>query len=696
MKKLPAALDEVKKLKHWVWYKSGNKKPLNPYTGFGADAGDPETWGKYEDAASHGEGIGFEFEGSGYAGVDLDHVVLPDGSLKDYAREIVDIMDSYTEYSPSGEGLHILFKLEEPLKSFGTRNKNTKLKLEMYDSLRYFTVTGQVYGEEKRIAERTAEARKVYEKYIKREEEISSSIGVENREKHRLSSRNSLYANGIYTPASDLSDSELLERAFNSQRGYEMRSLFEGDTSRHGGDDSAADLALCNYLVWWTNGDKVRADNLFRQSRLMRAKWDERHGEKTYGERTLDKALLSMSGDGYRGYMKTKLMARDEFDVVGVTEHTEGASVGKITGTTDTEDTEGVVKRAQSALEVEDVVSYVSKTFISDIEAFRSNSERKTGYSNLDKYIKLYSGLYIVGAVSSLGKTTFCHQMADQLSASGVPVIYFSLEQSRMELVTKGIARESVIGGGVFGGITAIEVRKNYGLEKSPIKDVINDIMSKYLIKVRNETIVQCDFTTSIKEIIDVIIEKASQKPVIFVDYLQVIRPLDERQTTKDVVDGNVRAFKKLSVDYDLTIFLISSFNRQNYMNVVDFESFKESGGIEYTADVVWGLQLLAMNAGVFDKDAKLQTKRKFVQQAKNAPVRKIELVGLKNRYGRACTRFFFDYEAEYDLFRPLEKSEEEIDREVSEEFEAFALSHDLERRETQKQTKERKEKEVK
>ena len=142
-------------------------------------------------------------------------------------------------------------------------------------------------------------------------------------------------------------------------------------------------------------------------------------------------------------------------------------------------------------------------------------------------------------------------------------------------------------------------------------------------------------------------------KPVVIVDYLQIIRPTDPRQTTKDAVDTHVRALKKLQTENDLVIILICSLNRQNYLTPVDFESFKESGGIEYTADVVWGLQLACMNDDIFLKEKNIREKRERVKAAKLAIPRKVQLVCLKNRYGKSSYDCGFNYYAQYDLFMP-------------------------------------------
>ena len=139
---------ELKQLPQWVCHKG--KIPFNPVTGTPAKAGQPTTWASFEDAvnAFHGssyDGIGFEFNNNGIVGIDLDHVVAEDGLLSEEADEIVTILDSYTEYSPSGKGLHIFVKGDIPV------DGKKKGFIEMYKAKRYFTMTGNVYGELKPI-----------------------------------------------------------------------------------------------------------------------------------------------------------------------------------------------------------------------------------------------------------------------------------------------------------------------------------------------------------------------------------------------------------------------------------------------------------------------------------------------------------------------------------------------------------------
>ncbi|MBR1438746.1 MAG: hypothetical protein IJ587_09445 [Synergistaceae bacterium] len=658
----PKQLDELKPLRQWVAYRlvwnakkgKADKRPINPHDGTGAKANDPTTWGTYDEATQYAlknglvgnvGGIGFEFA-SGYAGIDLDDVVEAGGILKPFAGEIVGLMGSYTEYSPSHKGVHILCKLSVSMSEFGTRRRNDEIGLEMYDSGRFFTVTGEIFGEEaKAIENRTEEARKVYDKYLHNEKAKISNMGL-------LRS-----LEGVFQ--SELTDRELWDKMFDSQHGREILALYQGDTSGYGDDHSRADLALCSHLAYWTNSDELRMDRMFRESGLMRGKWDERHGGQTYGAMTLGLAMrtvtssytpsvypiceVRVTGDKSSGFMNVRNLYSKIPERAEMIQRSEMRSISE--------------KRPM----VRFVDEYLGSRFMTDMERYSKYRDRKTGYSNLDEKMSLYPGLYVLGAVSSLGKTTFVGQLADQLSEAGDRVLYFALEQSEFELVSKGISRQTARKD-METAVSAMQIRNGYRTEG------VKEAMEVYRSIACNEAIIECGFDTTIETITDTVQEYISQtgnRPVVIVDYLQIIRPLDSRQSTKDAVDGHVRAFKKLQVENDLVVILISSLNRQNYLTPVDFESFKESGGIEYTADVIWGLQLSIMNDEMFDKEKGLKQKREAVRTAKNENPRKIELVCLKNRYGISSYRCEFLYYARYDLFVPMKVEGEEKKRRV-------------------------------
>lgn len=316
-----------------------------------------------------------------------------------------------------------------------------------------------------------------------------------------------------------------------------------------------------------------------------------------------------------------------------------------------------------SAMKQFNMASYFQKQFAQDVRNFIKNGRLCSGYTNLDHLTNLYPGLYVIGAISSLGKTTFIHQMCDQIAEAGSHVLFFSLEQSTLELASKSIARTiakrirsanefDAKNGRVQEGLTSLQVRRA-DLSDSRILEAI-DSYTAYADRI---TIIECSFRATIDDITNTVqayIKQNQTRPVVIIDYLQVIQPNPEsHMTTKDTVDFNVRRLKELQSDNQLTMIVISSLNRQNYMTAIDFESFKESGGIEYTADVVWGLQLQCIHDPVFSKMNNINEKRQKIKDAKRAVPRKVELVCLKNRFGVSSYSCLFDYYPNFDLFEP-------------------------------------------
>lgn len=306
---------------------------------------------------------------------------------------------------------------------------------------------------------------------------------------------------------------------------------------------------------------------------------------------------------------------------------------------------------ASSSIKKTNMAEYYENQFASDVENFKKGGKLKSGYANIDAITNLYPGLYVIGAISSLGKTTFIHQMGDQMAEAGNHVLFFSLEQSILELASKSIAR-TMAQEDQKNGLSSLQVRRA-DLSDSLIASAIN----KCKIYSDKMTIVECSFRATIDDIANTVHEYIKQnnvKPVVIIDYLQVIQPSPEsKMTTKDLVDYHVRRLKVLQTDNQLTMIVISSLNRQNYMTAIDFESFKESGGIEYTADVLWGLQLQCIHNEPFTQQNKVNEKRQKIIEAKKAVPRKIELICLKNRFGVSSYTCQFDYYPKYDWFKP-------------------------------------------
>lgn len=290
-----------------------------------------------------------------------------------------------------------------------------------------------------------------------------------------------------------------------------------------------------------------------------------------------------------------------------------------------------------------------------------------TGFNNLDKRSGggLFGGLYILAATSSLGKTTFIHQIADQIAAAGTDVIYFSLEQTRLELVAKSISRT-----------LAIHNKKsktnNLSIRTGVQTPDIEAAKKEYAASIGDRlSIVQGDFNSTtkyIKSYIQNYIFMTETRPVVIIDYLQAIQPDPDNKSfsKKDDLDHITIELKKISGAQNIPIIAISSVNRANYLTPIDFESLKESGGIEYTADVIWGMQLKCLNEQqLFTQKENIVKKREAIKEAKRALPRRVQLVCLKNRFGISSYDCFFNYYSDIDLFEIDEAAETENDPEI-------------------------------
>lgn len=265
-----------------------------------------------------------------------------------------------------------------------------------------------------------------------------------------------------------------------------------------------------------------------------------------------------------------------------------------------------------------------------------------TGFKSLDRTLDsgLYAGLYIFGAISSLGKTTFCMQMVDTLCTAGQDVLVFPLEISKTELAAKSISRLVVSNG---SAVTSREFLRGDKKDSCPT-DCLSKAIKTYEKLGRHLFIPpRCAAFTAenVREAVERHVSLTGRKPVVLVDYLQILAPLDARLTEKQNTDRAVLILKQIAEKYDVPVLAISSFNRDNYTKPVCMQSFKESGGVEYSSDVLIGLQFAGIGDQGFDIDA-----------AKKENPRSIEAVILKNRFGECGGKIAFEYNAACNCFR--------------------------------------------
>ena len=280
--------EELRKLNRWVCYRldpdpkgeKPRKTPVNARTGKNASSTNADTWSDYETAKEAAEkygyaGIGFVIiPEDGIVGIDVDHCLNREtGEWSETAKDIMSRQNTYMEYSPSGDGLHVWFRGKKP----GSACKNTETGVEMYEKARYLTVTERAVEGCADTVVPAAEGvlQGIYDKYIAKQKP--------ERKKRKKAA------------GDKLTDEEILEKAKEASNGEAFTALWEGRWQGEYPSQSEADMALCMKLAFWTAKDKEQMDRLFRQSGLMREKWDQPHHASgaTYGQETIERAAES-------------------------------------------------------------------------------------------------------------------------------------------------------------------------------------------------------------------------------------------------------------------------------------------------------------------------------------------------------------------------------------------------------------------
>ena len=291
--------------------------------------------------------------------------------------------------------------------------------------------------------------------------------------------------------------------------------------------------------------------------------------------------------------------------------------------------------------------------FINDIDSSVNTPCIPTGFNKLDIALDggLYEGLYMIGAISSLGKTTFITQAADQIAKAGNDVLIFSMEMARSELMAKSISRETyqltLPKGETWKAKTArgITAGKRYQEYRQEEKEVIYKAIREYAAYAKNIFIIEGAGEVGAKQIRETTekhISITGRRPVVIIDYLQILSPYNERYTDKQNMDKVVLELKRISRDHKLPVIAISSFNRMSYNGGAKMEAFKESGVIEYSSDILIGLQVKGA-----DKEVNITEEKK-----KNP--RDIELVILKNRNGAAGITLLYSYNTLFNHFSEI------------------------------------------
>lgn len=281
--KLPNELIRDGSFCYWKYEDRNGKKtkiPYNPMTGEPARSNDKSTFSSFDslkdDDRYDGVGIGI-FDG--ICAIDLDDCFNENGVPNELAEDVMNIMHSYTDGSPSGKGIHIFFRANGFV--YDTQQyyiMNHRLGMEIYvagATSKYVTILGVNNDELTGFGERSAELQQVLDKYMRRKK---TDPVPENNGINGVNGMNQSLADAVH-----LSDEQIVSR-------LSSMDLWQGDCSRYP-SQSEADMALCSHLAFWTGKDAAQMDRLFRQSGLMRDKWDRAQSGSTYGAITINKAI---------------------------------------------------------------------------------------------------------------------------------------------------------------------------------------------------------------------------------------------------------------------------------------------------------------------------------------------------------------------------------------------------------------------
>ena len=269
--------NELKIFPQWVCYRTTKlesktaKYMISPVTGKFAKSNDPHTWTDYNTAfhymiAKRLEGLAFVLT-EGIVFVDIDHVTDENGTMSLFAQKILEeLPKTYAERSVSGNGIHIFCKGRLPKNAL---KRSDKLGLEMYDTKRFVCITGDIIDHRKEILECEDLIQSVHERYIGKRIPYVQPKTIE----------------------SVLTDNEIVSKIRESKQGQKFEMLYSGNISGYP-SHSNADYAFVKILAFWTQ-DKSQIDSIVRSSGLYREKWDRKIGNSTYGEITIENALMN-------------------------------------------------------------------------------------------------------------------------------------------------------------------------------------------------------------------------------------------------------------------------------------------------------------------------------------------------------------------------------------------------------------------
>lgn len=587
------------------------------------------------------EGISFNVAGSGLVIIDIDLENDENGQPTLTEKEKPFLNAGYVEKSVSGRGYHVVLKGDLPTSIQNSKNvyDEHNNKLEVFYRTGFIAVTGDIYENHSLID--NVEISEQFINYLsKNYKDKNADSHTSHLESHTEQSTN---LDSFIPPK--VNTSEALNLWINTggktlkNRNVDKMALWRREDEamqKYGNDKSEASFAIVYELAYFMWDNPVGLHSLIVNNRF----WNEQDNYMINNAKRLkhdiQKAINKRKRSG-------KLYQRSASQKVG-----NQAASNKVENEKE--------KRRKSMLEqykgsnAKDSIN----SFIKGIKESVNTPPTSTGFPLLDEVLSggMREGLTVIGAISSLGKTTMVQQIADNVAQNGRDVLFISLEMARTELMSKSISRETLLevlenNGNIRNaktsiGITDASKYENYSDEEH---ELIYTATKRYAEYAGNIYIVeafgQIGFQ-DIRELVKIHYEKTGQAPIVVIDYLQIMKPDDPRATDKSNTDKSVNGLKQISRDFKTTIVAISSLNRESYNRPMSLTAFKESGAIEYSSDVLIGLDFTKMLDDANEMD--------FEEEKDKVP-RNITLTILKNRNGRTGKRINYLYDPRFNYF---------------------------------------------
>ena len=595
-------LEELKQRNQWVNYVitqrndgSAGKPPINPHTLRNASTTDPDHWTDYKTAAgrvgsfatfttSEKEKQSLRVAGTGvimtggYCGIDLDHVV-EDGKIKaPFVMKLVSTLDTYTEFSISGTGLHLLMFADNLPSDLGGKfhvdgegnlNKNGKYIIEVYayknGGGRYLTVSENVFHNRPINHEVGDKIQKIYDYYTAartqpKEQPTPSPVGSN-------------------TPP-ERSDEEVLNMALRYDYDGSFKRLYEGDLSMHGNDHSTADLAFVNKLKSWTNGDRGQIDRIFRNSGLMREKWDRpmsRGSEKTYGQQTIDKALENFTP--YRRSEDNELSIDDVKQAVAEASQ-KAADNSQIPNVPDVNARE--LSRPEPKEEKKQLTPLTYDNAVGILQNANDERIEIPCFESFAKQAKIgqHDTVIIAGETGS-GKSMLALNLMENLNQKHA-VLYFNLEMTKEMVLRRMVAIHSDL---------ELDMVEGYKLDtgtQGTVNAALKEITNREPIYVENDRYKLEEIEDAIKQAVAIQESRGRKEPVIaFVDHVLLLRNVGKTASQYERYSRISEELRRIAVLNNCIIFVLTQQSRAGKAdkeNEPELSSLKESGSFENDA----------------------------------------------------------------------------------------------------------------